>query len=232
MRRPTRRMRWTGALASFAFLPVIGIGACESGAKLQTATFELQYMNPSEAMHMIAPYVYPEREGAAGMVTDFSTGITVRETAENLERIRQVLEQYDVATPAVRLHFQLIEADGFEGTDPRIADVRAALEELFRFDGYRLVAEPQMAAMEGTGSSQVIGERPGRFYLQGRVVDVRGRGEKGSVVLEVELSGDQGTQIQTSMAVPVGETVVLGSSQGVGQSTIILTVRPEFVNVP
>jgi len=231
MSRLARRMGWTGALASFAFLPVLGIGACDGGVNLETATFELQYMNPSEAVEMIAPYVYPEREGAAGVVTHFSTGVTVRETAENLRRIQGVLEQYDVPTPAVRLYFQLIEADGFEGTDARIADVRAALEELFRFDGYRLLAEPQMAAMEGSGSSQVIVEDAKEYWLQARVEDVRGRGDKSSVVLSVELNGGD-KRIQTAMAVPAGETVVLGSSKGYGESTLILTVRPELVPVP
>ena len=112
------------------------------------------------------------------------------------------------------------------------------LEELFRFDGYRLIAEPQIAAMEGTGSTQMISregnqardEFDTRYYLQARVEDVRGRGESGSVVLSVELQGEL-ERIQTSMAVPVGETVVLGSSQGRGASTLILTVRPEFVDV-
>jgi len=231
MSRLARRMGWTGALASFAFLQVLGIGACDGGVNLETATFELQYMNPSEAVEMIAPYVYPEREGAAGVVTHFSTGVTVRETAENLRRIQGVLEQYDVPTPAVRLYFQLIEADGFEGTDARIADVRAALEELFRFDGYRLLAEPQMAAMEGSGSSQVIVEDAKEYWLQARVEDVRGRGDKSSVVLSVELNGGD-KRIQTAMAVPAGETVVLGSSKGYGESTLILTVRPELVPVP
>lgn len=233
MRKLKKRMGLTGAIASFAFLPVIGSQACESGVELQTMTFELQHMRPDEAVAMVAPYVYPEREGAAGMVTHFSTGLTVRETAENLARIQEVLERYDLATPAVRLHFQIIEADGFEGTDARIADVQAALEELFRFEGYRLLAEAQMAAMEGTGSSQLIAEDDRQFVLDGRVEDIRGRGENGSIVLSVRLDRVSGfNQIRTQMAVPVGQTVVLGSSKGTGPSTIILTVRPEFVTVP
>ena len=232
MGKLTRKMGLTTAFASVAFLPIIASGACSGGAELETQTFELQYMNPGEAVEMILPYVYPEREGAAGLVTHFSGGITVRETRENLARIREVLENYDVATPGVRLHFQVIEADGFSGTDPRIADVQEALEELFRFEGYRLLAEPQMAGMEGTGSTQLVADPnrdAGGFYLEARVQDVRGRGDRASVVIAVSLQGD--ARIETSMAVPVGETVVLGSSGESGASTIILTVRPELVDV-
>ena len=223
----------TGMFASVAFLPIIGTGACGQRVELETQTFELRYMNPSEAVEMIAPYVYPEREGAPGVVTHFTNGVTVRETRENLARIQDVLTSYDLATPAVRLHFQVIEANGFSGTDQRIADVQRVLEDLFRFDGYRLLAEPKVAAMEGSGSTQMIsidGADEASFYLETRVEDVRGRGKAGSVVLSVELSGATG-RIQTAMAVPVGETVVLGSSGAGGGSTVILTVRPEFVDV-
>lgn len=232
------RLGLTGMFASVAFLPIIGTGACGQRVELETQTFELRYMNPSEAVEMIAPYVYPEREGAPGLVTHFTNGVTVRETRENLARIRDVLTSYDLATPAVRLHFQVIEANGFSGTDQRIAEVQRVLEDLFRFEGYRLLAEPQMAAMEGTASTQVI-RREGSgsadadeygLHLEARVEDVRGRGENGSVVLSVELQGAW-ERIQTAMAVPVGETVVLGSSQRRNGSTIILTVRPEFVDV-
>jgi hypothetical protein len=228
----------TTMFASVAFLPIIGAGACDGRVELETQTFELQYMNPSEAVEMIAPYVYPEREGAPGLVTHFTNGVTVRETRENLGRIQEVLTNYDLATPAVRLHFQVIEANGYTGTDARIQDVQRVLEDLFRFEGYRLLAEPKMAAMEGSGSTQRIA-RVGSgsddvdefgLHLQARIEDVRGRGSKGSVVLSVELQGGW-ERIETSMAVPVGETVVLGSSQGRGESTLILTVRPEFVDV-
>lgn len=233
MGKMTRKMGLTTAFASVAFLPIIGAGSCDGRVELATQTFELQYMHPEEAVEMIAPYVYPEREGAAGLVTHFSGGVTVRETRENLARIQEVLRNYDLATPGVRLHFQLIEANGFSGTDSRIADVRRALEELFRFEGYRLIAEPQMAAMEGTGSSQMIGgsgDGMDGYYLEARVQDIRGRGDRASVILSVNLRGPAMARIETALAVPVGETVVLGSSQA-GTETLILTVRPEFVDV-
>jgi len=38
--------------------------------------------------------------------------------------------------------------------------------------------------------------------------------------------------IQTSVVVPVGETVVPGSSRSLDQPTLMLAVRPEFVPIP
>lgn len=230
MKRKIPDLRLT--LTAVAAIPLLAAAlafACDSGPMLETRTFEVQHVNPGEALAMIAPYVYEERERAPGEATAFRGGITVRESPENLDRIAAVIERYDRAKPGVRLHFQLIEADGFEGSDPRIADIRAALDQLFRFDGYRLVAETQIAAMEGTGSTQIFEAGERELYLRAGVDEVRGSETSGSVVVSVDLGG--GVPIQTSLAVPVGQTVVLGSSRVRG-TTLILTVRPEFVTLP
>ncbi|MDX1578269.1 MAG: hypothetical protein R3266_07280 [Gemmatimonadota bacterium] len=225
-----------GAIALLALAPTFLTQACDAGAELETRTFELQYLAPEEAAEMVTPYVYPDRPGAPGVVTHFSSGITIRETPEALDRIGEVLERYDRAKPGVRLYFQLIEADGFTGTDERIADVRGALEQLFRFEGYRLLAEGHMAMMEGTSSDQNLLGTGGRaFELGARVNEVRGSGDAGSVGVTVILQPLEGSRrgyINTSLVVPVGETVVLGSSQSQDQRTLILTVRPEFVPLP
>ncbi len=224
-------------IPAIALIPVL-IGAlayaCDSGPGLDTRTFEVQNIDPGEALAMVRPYVYEERAAAPGEVTAFQGGITVRETPENLDRIAEVLRRYDHPKPGVRLHFQIIEADGFEGEDARIADVRDALDELFRFKGYRLVTEAQIAAMEGTSSSQQFAEGDRDFQLRAEVTEVRGSDEHGSVRVSVSLIADDGRSgyVETSLAVPVGQTVVLGSSKPRNAPTLILTVRPEFVTLP
>lgn len=224
-------------LPAVAAIPVLAAAlafACDADARVETRTYEVQHIDPGEAIAMIRPYVYEERAGSPGEVTAFRGGITVRETPENLDRIAEVIERYDRAKPGVRLHFQVIEADGFEGNDTRIEDVRAALDELFRFDGYRLVTETQIAAMEGTGSGQSFSEGAREFHLQAEVQEIRGSGDRGSVRVFVNFIGDGGRSgyVQTSLAVPVGQTVVLGSSKPSDGPTMILTVRPEFVTLP
>jgi len=229
-----RRPKHT-AMAACLVLPALGIGLCEGGPHLATRTFELQYLNPHEAAEMIAPYVYEDRDGAAGVVTAFSGGITVRETPEALDRIAEVIELYDRAKPGVRLRFQIIEANGFAERDDRIADVQAALDELFRFEGYRLVTEAQFALMEGASSTQFAGDDSRPFEIHGEVQQVRGSGDRGSVVLAVQFRQgfSSANSINTTLTVPVGQTVVLGSTRGYrSESTMILTVRPEFVPLP
>lgn len=230
--RKSQMPAWGGAAAACFLLPTFLTQACEARPQLQTETFELDHMNPDEAMEMIRPYVYEERAGAAGVVAGFESGVTVRETPESLARIREVLERYDRPKPGVRLQFQIIEADGYEGRDPRIADVEEVLDALFRFEGYRLAAEAQMAMMVGTHSRQPVamGDLPAELMASVEHVRVTGEGS-GSVTLSVHLqSGVMGPSITTTLTVPVGETVVLGSSQSeVASPTTILTVRPELV---
>jgi hypothetical protein len=227
-------LRRTGGGVHLALWPAVLalFYACGGGPDLDTRTFELQYLEPGEAVEMVTPYVYADRAEAPGVVRAFSGGLTVRETSDNLDRIGRVLAEYDRPKPGVRLIFQLIEADGAGEPDPRIRDVESGLRELFRFEGYRLVAETNMAAMEGTGSSQQLHDGMREFFIAANVHQIRGSAEKASVALSVELVLQGiGRAIQTSMAVPVGRTVVLGSTKPIDQPTLILTLRPELVTL-
>lgn len=232
MRRKRRTRTRTGALwAGATLLASAALAGCGSGPGLETRTFELAHLEPMEAVEMVAPYVYTDRSEAPGVVSHFPGGITVRETPDNLAKIERVLGRFDRAKPAVRLHFQIIEADGVTERDPRIADVESALRELFRFDGYRLVTEAQMGAVEGSSSMQALRQEGTEYGIRAVVQRIRAGGERGTVELHVALFSDRvGEVITTSMSVPVGQTVVLGSAQPEpGQRALILTVRPEFV---
>lgn len=221
-----------------SLVPVLLLTAAACGSPtLETRTFELQHLDPGIAGDMVRPYVYDDRPGAAGMLSVFPGGLTVRETPDNLERIARVLTERDRPRPAVVLNFQLIQADGPAGSDPRIAEVEAVLRDLFRFDGYRLLSESRMGAVEGGSSSQMIrgpegGDDPG-YLLSAVVRRVQGTLERGSIDLHVELMAPSvGRAITTDMNVPAGQTVVLGSAQpDPDRGALILTVRPELVAV-
>ena len=234
MKRNKRFIRRPAAYLSAPGLAMLSAFACGQSAELDTRTFELQYLNPAEAVEMVMPYVNDDRPGAPGLVTHFSSGLTVRETADNLSKIERVPEEYDVAKPGVRLHFQLIAANGGGVPDPAIHEVERVLRDLFRFEGYSLAAEAQIGAIEGTGSTQALNYNQVRYGINAYVQQIRQRGGTGAVQLHVELVADYaGSIIETAMTVPVGQTVVLGSAQpDPDRPTIILTVRPELVSLP
>ena len=97
--------KWTSC-ASGVLLAALALhmGGCDAGwggsetPSLETRTFALHHIEASEAANLIGPYIYAERAGAPGMVSeaqDDSPAITVRETADNLDRIAAVLAEFD-----------------------------------------------------------------------------------------------------------------------------------------
>ena len=223
---PARRRRRPIGVTGLAALAALLTAACGGDPNLETRTFEVRYLDPGEAAAAVEPYVYDDRPEAPGKISTFSGGITVRETADNLERIARMLERVDREKPAVRLHFQVIAADGAADRDPRLAEVESALRELFRFEGYELIAETQMGAVEGGSATQTVED----YWLATQIQRVRSTGQSGSVTLEVRLASREGNLITTAMTVPAGQTVVLGSARvDPDRPTVILAVRPELI---
>lgn len=208
------------------------LAACDGG--VETRTFALQYMEPEQALAMIGPYV-PDAENNM-RVTRQPSSLTVTAPAVRLEQIAEVLATNDRVQPDVQLRFQIIEADGFTETDPAIADVQQALQELFRFSGYRLVAEAVVRSKAPGNVEQRIVARDDHVYTLradlGRVLMAEsGRAVELAVHLRYERSADgarqEGSLIYTSLTVPSGQTVVIGSARAqAGANTLILVVRP------
>ena len=217
-------------LPIFVSLLVVGLMGCNQ-PRLDTRTFELKYINADEAIVLIDPYVYGDREGSPGSASHTQNALTVRETPDNLERIQRVLERFDKPSPRVQLRFQIIEADGFRATDPAIADVESELRQLFRFTGYRLAGEAMLVGAPYTRMVQTVGEE-GSFVIDVNIGAVRLVGDTGIVEMEVELrTGVMGMALATTINARVGTTLVLGNAKLSGESaTMILTVRPELVN--
>ncbi|UCD24977.1 MAG: hypothetical protein JSW51_03375 [Gemmatimonadota bacterium] len=222
-------------LLSAAAAIAIGTSAC-SGPQLETQTFELQYLDAQTAASLIEPYVYFDREGTPGTIStagDMASHlITVRETRDNLDKIERVISDYDKPAPMVQLHFQVIEANGTNTTDPAIENVESALRQLFRFEGYRLLAEAVLAGVEGSSVSQNLGGEPGSVMgIKANILDVRGSGDSGTVRFDVGLWGQSaGEMFQTTANVRMGQTMVLGSTKPhPNMETVILAVRPEVI---
>lgn len=232
-RRSTTGRGWAAwmPVAVPLFVVTLMTGACRPGGQLETRTFQLTNLEADEAYHLLEPYIYQDREGVPGMMSATDDAITVRELPENLRRIEAVLAEFDRPLDGVRLNFMLIEADGFTGSDPAIADIEEELRKLFSFQGYRLAARAALQTVEDGFVSQVLGDRG--YEVAGRIhrLDVDESG--GSLTMEVELSN----LFTTTVSIPLGETVVLGSGQipdylrqdGSAVQAAILVVTPELV---
>lgn len=213
-----------------AALTVAILAACQ-GPDLDTRTFEVQYLPAYQVDQLIAPYVFTDREQNPGMMSTAEGAVTIRETVDNLEKIARVLEEYDRPAPTITLHFQIIEADGARETDPAIAEVERELRRLFRFQGYDLVAETQIVGIQGTGTRQVVrdSEQGEAFVVRTGVTEVR-RGDPITVTLDVQLSAVFGPLLETSVTIPAGHSVVLGTAESSDyDGALILVVRAEIM---
>ena len=210
--------------------------ACWYAPDLDTQTFALRYLNPSEAQVLIEPYVFGDRERrpGPGTLSAVRGALTVRETADNLDRIARVLEEFDRPQEDLRLYFQIIEANGASTIDPAIASVVGELQELFRFDGYKLLAEAVLTTIPGSNFQQSFTGLEGFWRVAGSVY----RPAKEEIWLEnIQLGSDFGSVLETSVTIRPGQTLVLGSGplsrqpgSGSPSGTIILTVRADIVH--
>lgn len=215
-----KRLVLTGACLALLAAP-----ACQQAPQLETRTFAVHNLKPHEVEPLIAPYVYADRATNPGTMSTTESAVTVRETADNLDKIARVLSEYDVARPDVRLRFQLVEADGFTGTDPAIADVEAQLRKLFRFKGYRLVGEAMVQATDGTSVHQSFTGADGRYSVS---ADVQWANAEALRLSDVNLWVDRAPLLETSVNIRPGQTLVLGTTPKQGSAaTLLLTLKAE-----
>ena len=228
-----------GFKIKITFVAVSALLAMSCGEELEVRTFELLRLDASEAEALIAPYVFEGRKGAEGRTSQIEGVLTVREMPENIARIAEVLDRYDRAATDVRLHFQIIEADGFSVRDEAIAEVEAELRKLLRYKGYRLMGEAIMQMREGGDYtlqrviSVVTESEMGSPMMQihagiGRVSRVN---DEDTVVLTVSLSDTWGDMLNTTVTVVDGKTLVLGTTSGqtgpdLRAGALILVVTP------
>lgn len=206
---------------------LLAVSACQRAVTLDTRTFALKHLNASAAEQIVRPYVYEDRaDGPHGMMSASTGAITVRETPDNLDKIQRVLQQYDVPRPDVRLHFQLIEADHFTGTDPAIAPVEAQLKKIFQFKGYRLIGEAVVGAADGSKVSQLLADG---YHVGAQIY----RTDPGTIRVEgIQLwAPGLGGILHTTVNIRPGQTLVVGNAAEGGKSTatLLLVLRADEV---
>ena len=212
---------------------LIVLAACDPRRNMDTRTFTLHRLSNDEALALLTPYV---REG--GRLSGRGKFITVREEADRLKAIEDVLSRYDGSqTPIdVILHVQVIEADGFSGRDSAIADIEQTLRQTFRYGGYRLAGEAHIQAREGTvfrrsiGRGYVTGQNEGGYMLEGRVDRVTTSQKEQRIPIDIQLRGpNQGGFVEVASTVTgtMGKPTLLGQSTGNG--AVILVIRPSLM---
>lgn len=199
-------------------------------------TVPLHHLTSAEAVKLLSPYV----QTLGGGVYEVSTkirAVTIREVPKVYAEMMTVLSQYDRDPVSVTLNFQLVAAENTNTRDPGVAGLDSLLRGVLKYSGYRLLTTSVATASENSIVSQTLNADGESFTLSVEVSDLRIDGNDASVHLNVALQRNaapskQQASVQvlsTGVTVPVGQTVVLGTSAtDVGQRALILTVRPQL----
>jgi hypothetical protein len=208
-----------------AILAVLLTG-CADG-RGDTRTFTLEHIEPEEALRLVEAYVPGGAENIR--MTRTPAALTVTAPDARLQQVEDVLRAHDQPMPDVQLRFQVIEADGFTDADPAIADVQQALQQVFRFGGYRLGGEAVVRARAWSPMQQqiLVGDQP--YVLAGEVGRVIASSAGRAAELTVRLAGPTGDLLRTSVTIPDGQVVVVGSARSQAEGrTLILVVRAQI----
>ncbi len=209
-------------------------------------TFALRYLSSEQAAKLVGPYVFRSAQSAVFDGGSRANAITVRERPEVLVVIDSVLREFDRPPNSLVLRFQLLSSSDTPTTDPGIRDVDQALRGLFRFPGYRVVAEGTSIVGESEEFTVTMSGESDRYIATGNIGRVT-PGTSPNVKLNVDLKAAprnrapadsipragmifdlmMGSQVVSSVVtMPVGEAIVIGSGSITEQKgTLILVVR-------
>ena len=225
--------RWKWILIALAIVVMVPFAVLFTMEALRPDVrgINLRYLSGTEGASILAGQV------PAGAIEGWSEAkngpggaVYIRGSKQELEKAREVLTRYDVPAPQVALKFQIIEADGFSVSDSAIAQVESVLRSLFRFKGYHLAAEAYLRTKANTEAQQTIAGADGvQYSILVSVGDVLRREGKASAELETRLMADHDQVLGTSVNVPDGQTVVLGTARPEPKrAALILVVTPEI----
>ena len=213
------------------------VTACDLGTKLEVRTFQVDTTDSEQLQSvgvLVQPYVYKDRPNAPGSmsVSTAAGAITVRETADNLDRIERVLAELSfppAPASSFNLHFQLVEANGAADPDPSIADVVEELRRTFRFKGYSLTGEALIATTPNQRFTHLLQtQTDDRSYsITGDLV-VPGNTLRVTFTQKRKVGSNtytDGTVLSTAVGIRPSQTLVLGSVPVEGTRTLLVIAR-------
>lgn len=212
----------------------------QSAGEFVVKTVPLHHLTSADAVKLLQPYVQTPGAGVFAAPANIRA-VTIREVARIFSEMTSVLNEYDREYASITLNFQLISADHSATRDASAAGLDSLLRGVLKYSGYHLLGTTMAPAADGARITQTLnaGEP---LSLAVDVSDIRVEGNDASVHLNVSLSRAMPsyatgpnrvllnpTLLSTGVTVPIGQTVVLGTSATEsGQRALILTVRPQI----
>jgi hypothetical protein len=208
-------------------------GATAQSPVFIVKTIPLRHLSSAEAMKLLSPY----STTPGGGVYDVAgvRAVTIRETAAVWQQITPVLERYDREPESVSVGFVIIRADTSGRTDPSLAGLDLTLRNVLRFTGYQAVSRPAVQVLEGAMAVQsfVVDKQPLRVMCSVERVNNDTNPATAELHISLSRSDTSGARravppelniLSTSLTIPEGHTVVVGSGSD-GATSLILAVQ-------
>ena len=232
----------------FAMLVLVVSAAASAPANAQSPsdtmvimTVPLKHLTARDAVALLEPYVtsnkFMNSPGGGVFAGPNGLAVTIRERVSTYGRMLKTLSEYDRSPETIAFTFQLILADNSGSRAPEIASLDSLLRSVLKYTGYKLLGVGVSRTGENAFASETITGDGQTYTLKLNVADVRTSGGDASVHLGVSLVQILGWSsnvpmennlLSTSVTVPIGQTVVLGSAALDNNRAIILTVRPQL----
>ncbi len=129
------------------------IGGAE--AELVVHAYTLRHQPAAEALALVHPML--SDRGSVQLQPGGNT-LVVRDTPEVVERVAELLREFDHPAQRLAIQIQVVRAGDGEGGDELPAELGRRLRELLRYDSYQLVATAGLEAREGQRVSYELGE--------------------------------------------------------------------------
>ncbi len=203
---------------------------------LVTVTVELNGLQPNEAVKLLREYVQDPR----GSVSMAGGKLVLRDVSSGITLMKQVLADANHPVPAVTLTFELIQArDGAPTPNSAPASIDSVLRSVLRYNSYQVLGRATGSAGVDATFSQTVAIDSGNtaYSIMASIGSIRQSGGAGSVHLTVSLRrtpGDHSTPsetvISTGLDVPLGQSIVLGTTAVRGMvGALVLVVKPELL---
>ena len=142
--------------------------------------------------------------------------LSVRETEENILKIKKMIEKYDVPFKQIWLELRLIyasnETNGGSKMPDELKTVSEQLKSLFRFNKYELLDDAKVSVEENSHCMF----RTGKGYCDVKIQNVEFINENGGLIKlkNINLQGrvNNGPILATTVNIPNGDTLIIGTS--------------------
>ncbi|HXT17452.1 MAG TPA: hypothetical protein VN706_17560 [Gemmatimonadaceae bacterium] len=221
----------TLALAGLFVAPIGAVHSQSGPDTVAVRTVQLHHLTNSDAVALLTPYML----GRGGVYTAGQGihAVTLRGSARTIAEMEKLLAQYDRSPTTVTLSFQLVSGDYTNRRDPVLASLDSVLRTVLRFSGYHLISTALINASERSSTTQTLSADGQDYELSTTVEEISGEGADATIHLKVYLQETahagmtHNIILSTGVTIPMGHTVVLGTSVQTARAQVPLGYKPQ-----